>query len=138
MEPDTADHASVVCIVDDDDSVRKALSRLIGSLGIRTQSFASPQEFLEHVLDERIACLLLDVQLPGMDGFELRERTQAAGLDSPVIFITGHPDNRTRSRASATGAVAYLEKPFDDQALIDALEIALDRAIRGDDSALRP
>lgn len=131
MKPERGKHAPIVCIVDDDVSVRKALGRLIGSMGIRTEVFASPEEFLERAIDERIACLLLDVQLPGMDGFELRERTREAGLDLPVIFITGHPDSRSRSRASAANAVAYLEKPFDDQALIDALEIALQRAIIG-------
>jgi FixJ family two-component response regulator len=138
MEGEAAKQAQVVYIVDDDASVRKALSRLIRSLGIRTEVFASPQKFLERAVDEQIACLLLDVQLPGMDGFELRERTLEAGLDSPVIFITGHPDNRSRSRASAAGAVAYLEKPFDDQMLIEALEIALDRAVGGNDTPGRP
>jgi len=129
MEPERTTPDPVVCIVDDDGSVRKALSRLIESLGWRSETFASPEEFLGRTVDDEIACLLLDIQLPGMDGFELRDRTVAAGLDSPVIFITAHPDARTRERAAAAEAVAYLEKPFDDQALLDALEIALDRIV---------
>lgn len=133
MDPERPKPAPIVCVVDDDGLVRKALSRLIGSLGIRTELFASPEEFLERVIDERVACLLLDVHLPGMDGFELRDRSVESGLDSPVIFITAHPDNRSRARAAAADAVAYLEKPFDDQELIDALAIALERADRDRD-----
>jgi len=117
----------VVCIVDDDESVRRALTRLVASLGMEVESFASPLEFLERALDRRVACLLLDVHLPGMDGFELHHRSVEAGLDPPVIFITGHPDRRARERARAADAVAYLEKPFDDQALLDALERACRR-----------
>ena len=130
MEPEETRSRPVVFVVDDDESVRKALSRLIGSLGMRVESFASPEEFLNRAVDEHVACLLLDIQLPGMDGFELRERTLTTGLESPVIFITAHPDDRTRARAAEADAVAYLEKPFDDQTLLDALEVALDRAAR--------
>jgi len=121
----------VVCIVDDDESVRKALSRLVESMGMRAEAFASPADFLERAIEEQIACLLLDIQLPGMDGFELRDRTVEAGLDSPVIFITAHPDDRTRARAKKAEAVAYLEKPFSDEALLNAIETALDRLING-------
>lgn len=132
MEPEKTRSDPVVCIVDDDESVRKALSRLIESLGMRVEAFASPEDFLGRAVDEQIACLLLDIQLPGMDGFELRDRTVEAGLDSPVIFITAHPDDRTRARAAKADAVAYLEKPFDDQALLDALEAALERIVGGE------
>ena len=117
----------LVCIVDDDESVRRALSRLLGSVGLRTEAFASPDEFLARALDERIACLLLDVQLPGMDGFELRERVAQAGVEAPVIFITSHGDAKTRARAAETDAVAFLEKPFNERVLLDALETALER-----------
>jgi FixJ family two-component response regulator len=120
----------VVCIVDDDPSVRRALSRLIGSLGMRVETFASADEFLARAVDEQIACLLLDIQLPGMDGFELFDRAAPAGVGPPVIFITAHPDRRSRERARDVDAVAYLEKPFGDQALLRALETALDRIAR--------
>jgi FixJ family two-component response regulator len=99
---------------------------------MRPEVFASPEEFLRRAADRPVACLLLDVHLPGMDGFELRDRTEEAGLDSPVIFITAHPDDRTRARAASAGAVALLEKPFHDQALLDALDVALDRIVRGE------
>ena len=118
----------VVCIVDDDESIRKALRRLVASLGMRTETYASPEELLGRVPGGRVACLLLDIRLPGMDGFELRQRTLEEGLDAPVIFITAHPDERTRARAAEAEAVGFLEKPFDDRALLDALEIALREA----------
>ena len=121
----------VVCIVDDDESVRKALSRLVESMWMKAEAFASPVDFLNRAVEEQVACLLLDIQLPGMDGFELHDRTVEAGLDSPVIFITAHPDDRTRARARKAEAVAYLEKPFTDKALLDAIETALDRLIDG-------
>jgi FixJ family two-component response regulator len=128
MEPERRRLRPVVCIVDDDESVRRALGRLIRSWGMRTDVFASPEAFLERPVHERIACLLLDVQLPGMDGFELRNRAVDAGVDSPVIFITARPDDRLRARAEQADAVAFLEKPFDDRALFEALEKALGRA----------
>jgi two-component system response regulator FixJ len=133
MESERDEPAPVVGIVDDDESVRRALSRLVASVGLRTEVFASPEEFLARAIDERIDCLLLDVKLPGMDGFELRERVAKAGLATPVIFITSHADSRTRARAAETDAIAFLEKPFDDQALLDALETALDRIGKGGD-----
>ena len=137
MEPKNAKLDPVVCIVDDDESVRKALSRLIESLGMRAEAFASPEDFLSRAVEEQIACLLFDIQLPGMDGFELHDRTVEAGLDSPVIFITAHPDDRTRARARRADAVAYLEKPFNDQTLLDAIETALDR-IADDEGRPKP
>ena len=124
MEPERTTPDPVVCIVDDDESVRKALSRLIGSLGLRAEAYASPEEFLGRAVDDEIACLLLDIQLPGMDGFELRDRTVAAGLDSPVIFITAHPDE-TDARARAAGGSALLRKPFVDCDLVAALRQAI-------------
>jgi FixJ family two-component response regulator len=136
MEPVRDNRAPVVCIVDDDESVRRALSRLVGSVGLRAEAFASPEEFLARAIDERIDCLLLDVQLPGMDGFDLRERAAKAGVETPVIFITSHGDTRTRARAAKTDAIAFLEKPFDDQALLDAVARAIDREPRGDDGAV--
>jgi FixJ family two-component response regulator len=100
-------------------------------MGMRAEAFASPADFLDRAVEEQVACLLLDIQLPGMDGFELRDRTVEAGVDSPVIFITAHPDDRTRARAKKAEAVAYLEKPFNDETLLEAIETALDRLIDG-------
>ena len=121
----------VVYIVDDDDSVRRALRRLVGSLGIRAETFATPGELLEHGVESEWVCLLLDVQLPGMDGIELRERLLGSVHNPPVIFITAHPDERSRSRAAKVNAIAYLEKPVDEEALLAALETALSRIAAG-------
>jgi FixJ family two-component response regulator len=117
----------VVYIIDDDESVRRALRRLVESLGLRAETFSSPAEYLGSEADAERSCLLLDVQLPGMDGFELHRRIVDSGAAPPVIFITAHPNAETRSKAASADAVAYLEKPFDDRRLLDALEIALDR-----------
>jgi FixJ family two-component response regulator len=116
----------VVCIVDDDDSVRRALTRLVESSGLRAEAYASPRELLEHDRGDPVHCLLLDVQLPGMSGFELNDRLVAAGRGAPVVFITAHPDGRTRARAADAGAEACLEKPFDDDDLLEAIQRALD------------
>lgn len=120
-----------ICIVDDDPAIRRALSRLIESVGLRAESFASPADFLSSGPAGEIGCLILDVQLPGMDGFELHDRILEAGIGAPVIFITAHPDANCRTRARREDTVAFLEKPFDDRALFDALESALDRVIGG-------
>lgn len=124
MEPRGGEPLPIVCIVDDEESVRRALSRLIESLGLRAELYASPDEFLERLPSAPVLCLLLDVHLPGMDGFELRERAMEVGIDSPVIFITAHADRRTRIRVAHSDAAAFLEKPFDDRSLVEALETA--------------
>jgi FixJ family two-component response regulator len=118
---------TVVYIVDDDESVRRALRRLVESLGLRAETFSSPAEYLGSDVDSEPSCLLLDVQLPGMDGFELHQRIVDSGSTPPVIFITAHPNAETRSKAAEADAVAYLEKPFDDRRLLAALDAALDR-----------
>ena len=120
----------VICIVDDDPAVRRALGRLVESVGLQVEAFATPEEFLESGPTGEVGCLLLDVQLPGMDGFELHDRMIEAGMGVPVIFITAHPDVHARAKARRDDVVAFLAKPFDDQTLFDALEIALDRVVR--------
>jgi len=120
-----------ICIVDDDPSIRRALSRLVESVGLRAEAFASPADFLRLGPAGDVGCLILDVQLPGMDGFELHDRIIEAGIGAPVIFITAHPDASSRARARREDAVAFLEKPFDDRALFDALESALDQVVGG-------
>jgi FixJ family two-component response regulator len=115
----------VICIVDDDESVRRALTRLVISSGMRAESFGSPADLLDKGLSDDVGCFLLDIQLPGMDGFELHERIVARGSSRPVIFLTAHPDEKKRERARAAGATAYLEKPFDEEALLEAIRLAL-------------
>jgi len=119
----------MVCIVDDDAAIRRSLVRLVESLGMRARAFASPSEFLDDdPAIEDLACLLLDVHLPGMDGFDLYDRLVEVGLSTPVIFITGDPRADTAARAARAEAVACLEKPYDETALLDALRLAIDRA----------
>ena len=111
--------------MDDDPSVRRALIRLVESMSLRARAYASPEELLHSTPLQSVGCLLLDVQLPGMDGFELNRRMIDSGRGAPVIFITGHPSAQSRSAAAKANAAAYLEKPFDDQLrLFDAIELA--------------
>jgi len=119
------DTAPVICIVDDDASVRRALTRLVESLGMRARSFGSPEELLNTGPSDEVDCFLLDVQLPGMDGFQLHERVVASGVRRPVIFLTAHPDEYKRAHAQAAGAAAYLEKPFNADVLLKAIQEAL-------------
>jgi FixJ family two-component response regulator len=115
----------VISIVDDDVSVRRALRRLIQSGGYLAETFASGPEFFDSVPYGRTACLVLDIHLDGMSGLELQERLVAGRAGIPTIFITAHDDVATRERVRRSGAVAYLRKPFDKQALLDAIRNAL-------------
>jgi FixJ family two-component response regulator len=114
----------LVSIVDDDASLLRAVGRLLRAAGFSVEGFASGEEFLEteHRVPPR--CLVLDVRLSGMSGFELHERLVAAGSPPPVIFITAYDDIATRERARRAGAVQYLRKPFEEAALIDAIHRA--------------
>jgi FixJ family two-component response regulator len=118
-----ADTQPVISIVDDDLSVRRALSRLVRLAGYAVESFASAGEFLASAPRGRSACLVLDIQLDGegMSGFDLQERLVADGVAIPTIFITAHGDARTRERVKQSGVAGFLSKPFGDQALLDLL-----------------
>jgi len=113
----------VISIVDDDLSVRRALSRVVRLAGYAVESFASAREFLASDPRGRTACLVLDIQLNGggMSGFDLQERLVADGVTIPTIFITAHGDARTRERVKQSGVAGFLSKPFDDQALLDLI-----------------
>ncbi|HKZ07861.1 MAG TPA: response regulator [Methylomirabilota bacterium] len=111
----------LIAIVDDDLLIRQALRRLVQAAGYTAETFASAHEFLAALPSRRSACLILDIHLDGMDGFELRERLVAELVDIPVIFITAHDDAATRERIKESGAAAYLTKPFDRQALLEAI-----------------
>lgn len=115
----------VISIVDDDTSFRRATARLINSLGHAVASFASAEEFLESGRLDETACLVADVQMPGMSGVELQSRLRAEGCRVPIIFITAYPESNVRQRALASGAVAFLDKPFSDDELISSLGHAL-------------
>jgi len=121
------DSETVVYIVDDDASVREALTRLLKSVGLRSQAFASGREFLDASLPDAIGCVLLDVRMPGMSGLEVQELLEGRGSALPVIFVTGHGSIPMSVRAMKSGAVDFLTKPFDEQELLDAVNQALDR-----------
>jgi FixJ family two-component response regulator len=118
---------AVVFVVDDDASVRESLKNLIRSVGMRAELFASAQEFLRSKHLDVPCCLVLDVRLPGLSGLDLQRRTAEAGLQIPIIFITGHGDIPMSVRAMKAGAVEFLTKPFRDQDLLDAIQQALER-----------
>lgn len=116
--------SAVIGVVDDDDSVLRALRRLLRGAGFAVKSFGSAEEFLGLEHPETINCLVLDIHMPGLSGFDLQERLADAQLLIPIIFITAHDDPLTRERARK-GGVAYFPKPFDAQSLIGAIEKAL-------------
>jgi len=118
-------HMSVIAIVDDDRAVRRALHRLVQSAGYTVETFASAREFLDWPLRRRTACLVLDIRLNGMSGFDLHERLQADEAGVPVIFMSAHDDARTRARIERSGAAGHLWKPLDEQALLDAIHRAV-------------
>ena len=118
---------AVVFIVDDDAPMRESLKNLLRSIGLRAELFASAQEFLQSKRPDSPGCLVLDVRLPGLSGLDLQRRTAEAGVDIPIIFITGYGDIPMSVRAMKAGAVEFLTKPFRDQDLLDAIQQALER-----------
>ncbi len=117
----------VVFVVDDDDSMREALSSLIRSAGLRVETFSSADGFLQAPKPAAPGCLVLDVRLPGMSGLELQRELTAANNAIPIIFITGHGDVPMSVRAMKAGAAEFLPKPFRDQDLLDAIFQAIER-----------
>src|SRR5271166_434427 len=115
----------IVFAVDDDASMREALSRLFRSIGMRAQIFASSEDFLRFKRPDAPACLVLDVRLPGLSGLELQR--ELADLAIPIIFITGHGDIPMSVEAMKAGAVEFLTEPFRDQVLLDAIRQAIQR-----------
>jgi DNA-binding NtrC family response regulator len=113
--------------VDDDASVREALSSLIRSVGLRVEAFASAQEFLAHPQADAPSCLVLDVQLPGLSGLDLQQELAKADIQIPIVFLTGHGDIPTSVRAIKAGALEFLTKPFNDEDLLDAIQQGIAR-----------
>jgi RNA polymerase sigma factor (sigma-70 family) len=118
---------SIVFVVDDDLSVRSAINRLIGSMGLHVELFESAQGFLASKLPNVPSCLILDIRLPGISGLNLQRRLAEADIQIPIIFITAHGDIPMTVRAMKAGAVEFLTKPFRDQDLLDAIDLALER-----------
>lgn len=119
---------AVVYVVDDDESVRRALSRLMRAAGLEAKTFPSAQAFLDHPSPDRPACLVLDIRLPGPSGLDLQSALSQAQRDIPIVFITGHGTVPASVRAMKGGAVDFLQKPFDDRDLLDGVKRGLQRS----------
>jgi FixJ family two-component response regulator len=130
MEDGPLSSAAVISIVDDDDSVRAAMSSLIRSLGHLAYEFASAEAFLASPRLQDTSCLIVDVQMPGMSGLDLQAALLARQPGLPVIVITAFPADRVRKRAEAAGAAGFFSKPVDSQSMIDCLDAALMRGKR--------
>jgi FixJ family two-component response regulator len=117
--------AKLVAIVDDDESVRSALQGLMKVEGFPAQAFASAEEFLESGQQHQTGCLIADIRMPGMSGLELQAKLNAEHCRIPIIFITAHGDAKMRIQALRAGAVEFLAKPFDDEALLANVRAAL-------------
>jgi FixJ family two-component response regulator len=123
----TSPGTPTVFIVDDDDRMRAAMQRLLKTVGLHSESFATPQDFLRRKLPDAPSCLVLDIRLPGMSGLEVQSKLNETGAQIPIIFITSHGDIPMTVKAMKSGAVEFLTKPFRDQDLIDAIQQALKR-----------
>ena len=121
----TASEYPLVAVVDDDESVRESLPDLLREFGFATHSFSSAEEFLTSDCLVQTGCLILDVAMPGMTGFDLQRELKLRGHSIPIIFISAHKDEVVRRRAFEQGAVEFLFKPFSDTALLQALNTAL-------------
>jgi len=123
----SASATPTVFVVDDDDLVRASIQGMLKSVGVRCETFGTPQEFLDGKRPDGPSCLVLDVRLPGVSGLDFQRQLADAGIRIPIIFITGHGDIPMTVRAMKSGAVEFLTKPFRDQDLLDAIHQALDR-----------
>jgi RNA polymerase sigma factor (sigma-70 family) len=117
----------IVFVVDDDPSVRRAIKRLIGSVGLQVELFGSAREFLRSKRPDAPSCLVLDIRLPGISGLDFQRELVEANVHIPIIFVTAHGDIPMTVRAMKAGAVEFLTKPFRDQDLLDAIHVALER-----------
>ena len=123
----TSASVATVFVVDDDADVRASIQGLLKSVGLRSQSYETPQEFMRTKQPDGPCCLVLDVRLPGVNGLDFQRELADAGVRIPIIFITGHGDIPMTVKAMKSGAVEFLTKPFRDQDLLDAIHLALDR-----------
>jgi len=112
---------SLTYVIDDDASVRKAFGRLLRSANLDAETFSSAEEFLSSPKQKENACIIIDIRMPGLSGFDLQQRLSAEGIKIPVIVISASDDVETRERARELGAIAFFRKPIDDQALLDAV-----------------
>jgi len=132
MPPD-----ATVFVVDDDEAVRRFLCGLIGSVGLRAEAYASAQDFLEAYQSGRPGCLLLDIRMPGMSGLELQRELVERAPDLPVIILTGHGNVQVAVHAMKAGAVDFIEKPFNNELLLDRIQKAVAKSLRADSNRVR-
>ena len=123
----TSRSSPTVFVIDDDVNVRAAIQGLLKAVGLRSEAFATAEEFLSNKEPDGPSCLVLDVSLPGVGGLELQRKLAEAGVRIPIIFITGHGDIPMTVKAIKSGAVEFLTKPFDDENLLNAIQLAFDR-----------
>ena len=123
----TSAGAPMVFVIDDDAGVRASIQGLLKSVGLRSETFGTAQDFLRSKRQDGPSCLVLDVRLPGVNGLDFQRQLADAGVQIPIIFVTGHGDIPMTVRAMKSGAVEFLTKPFRDQDLLDAIHQALDR-----------
>jgi len=116
----------LVAIVDDDDSIRSAVQDLLDAVDLPAQGFRSAEEFLRSGKQHDTACLIADIRMPGMSGLELQAQLNAERCRVPIIFITAHGDEKMRMQALRAGAVEFMAKPFDDEALLESVRAALE------------
>jgi FixJ family two-component response regulator len=116
----------IVAVIDDDESVRTALKEMLRSAGLSTLAFASAEDFLNSGQQKQMGCLIADIRMPGMSGLELQAKLNADRFRIPTIFITAHGDEKMRMHALRAGAVEFLAKPFDDEALLEKVRAALE------------
>jgi FixJ family two-component response regulator len=122
----TPGNTKLIAIVDDDDSMRSALHGLLQSADLPAQAFASAEEFLNSGQQHQIACLIADIRMPGMSGLELQAQLNTQRCRIPIIFITAHGDEKMRMQALRAGAVEFMAKPFNDEALLESVRAALE------------
>jgi FixJ family two-component response regulator len=121
----STNNTKLIVIVDDDDSMRSAIEGLLRSVGLPAQAFASAEDFLKSGQQHLATCLIADIRMPGMSGLELQAHLNTERCRIPTIFITAHGDEKMRLQALRAGAVEFLSKPFDDEALLDSVRAAL-------------
>lgn len=126
MNTGLSEEQPLVCVVDDDASLREAIGSLLRSVGLQVELFASAAEFLQYALPEGPRCLVLDVRLPGVSGLDFQSELADKDIQIPIVFMTGHGDIPMTVKAMKAGAVEFLTKPFRDQDMIDAVHVALD------------
>jgi FixJ family two-component response regulator len=122
----TENEEKMVAVVEDDDSYRSAVQRLLKAAGFRVRSFASAEDFLISGQQQTTGCLIADIRMPGMSGLDLQSKLNSDHCSIPTIFITAHGDEKMRLQAMRSGAVKFLVKPFDGEALLEGVRVALE------------